>query len=207
MKRRNLFLVATFMLSFFMSNAQNAEQGDMILNFGLGFGNNYTAGGDDFSITIPPISASFEYVVKDNLFNDGKGAIGVGAFAQYMNYDYKITRNPGVDVVGGTVSTLALKSAMASPSSTDWKYNTFVFGPRGYLHYSFLDELDTYTGLMLGLTHISWGTNSSSYKATDFEWAWFVGGRYYFTDNFAAMLELGYGATYANIGIAYKFGN
>jgi hypothetical protein len=205
MKKRNLLLVAILMLSFFIVDAQNAEQGDMILNFGFGFGNNYTAGGDDFSVTIPPISASFEYVIKDNLFNNGEGAIGIGAFAQYMNYDYEITSNPGVDVVGGTVSTSVLKSAMANPNVNDWKYNKFIFGPRGYFHYSFLEKLDTYTGLMLGLDYVGWGTNSTSYSNTDFIWSWFIGGRYYFNDNLAGMLELGYGATYVNIGIAYKF--
>jgi hypothetical protein len=205
MKKRNLLLVAILMLSFFIVDAQNAEQGDMILNFGFGFGNNYTAGGDDFSVTIPPISASFEYIIKDNLFNNGEGAIGIGAFAQYMNYDYEITSNPGVDVVGGTVSTSVLKSAMANPNVNDWKYNKFIFGPRGYFHYSFLEKLDTYTGLMLGLDYVGWGTNSTSYSNTDFIWSWFIGGRYYFNDNLAGMLELGYGATYVNIGIAYKF--
>ena len=60
---------------------------------------------------------------------------------------------------------------------------------------------------MLGLDYISWGRGSSDYTHTDFAWGWFIGGRYYFTDNLAAMLELGYSATYVNIGVAYKFGN
>jgi hypothetical protein len=59
---------------------------------------------------------------------------------------------------------------------------------------------------MLGLDYVGWGTGDTNYNETAFIWSWFVGGRYYFTDNFAAMLELGYGATYGNIGIAYKFG-
>ena len=204
MKNKNLFLAAALVLSFFMVNAQNTEQGDMILNFGLGLGNNYTIGGTGFTTSIPPISASFEYIVKDDLF-DGKGALGVGAYAQYMNYNYEVTNNSGIG--GETISASILKSAMVSPSVSDWKYNKFIIGPRGYLHYSFIDKLDTYTGLMLGLDYVSWGTESSDYNDTAFIWSWFLGGRYYFTDNLAAMLELGYGATYANIGIAYKFGN
>lgn len=205
MKKRNLLLVSTFLLSFFIANAQNTDKGDMILNLGLGFGNNYTLGGDGFSITIPPISASFEYIVKDDLFGDGKGAIGVGAFAQYMNYDYEITSNPTVDNV--VINASILKSAMASSSSSNWKYNKFIIGPRGYFHYSFLENFDTYTGLMLGLDHVSWGNGNSDYTHSDFIWSWFLGGRYYFTDNLAGMLELGYGATYVNIGVAYKLGN
>jgi hypothetical protein len=205
MKKRNLFLVAALVLSFFIANAQNTEQGDKILNLGVGFGNNYTAGGSDFSNSIPPLSASFEYIIKGDLFGDGKGAFGVGAFAQYMNYNYEATSYP--DIGGGTIEVFALKSAMISTTVDDWKYNQFVFGPRGYLHYSFIDKLDTYTGLMLGLDYISWGRGSSDYTHTDFAWGWFIGGRYYFTDNLAAMLELGYSATYVNIGVAYKFGN
>ncbi len=205
MKNKNLFFVAVLVLGFFMVNAQDTEKGDMILNFGFGFGNNYTAGGSGFSNSVPPLSASFEYLLNDDLF-DGKGAFGVGAFAQYMNYNYEVTNNSGTGG-GGVVEAFALKSAIASPSVSDWKYNQFLFGPRGYLHYSFADKLDTYTGLMLGLDYISWGRGNSDYTHTDFAWGWFIGGRYFFTDNFAAMLELGYGATYANIGIAYKFGN
>ncbi len=205
MKKRNLILATILMLSFLMVDAQNTEQGDMIINFGFGLGNNYTVGGSGFSNAIPPVSASFEYIVNNDLFN-GKGAFGVGAFAQYMNYNYEINDNPGIDIVGGTISAAVLKAATASTSSYDWKYNKFIIGPRGYLHYGFLDKLDTYTGLMLGLDFVSWGSGSSDYNHTDFAWAWFIGGRYYFNDNLAAMLELGYGATYVNIGIAYKFG-
>jgi len=35
--------------------------------------------------------------------------------------------------------------------------------------------------------------------------AFYIGGRYYFTDNLAGMIELGYGIAYLNIGIALKF--
>ena len=32
-----------------------------------------------------------------------------------------------------------------------------------------------------------------------------LGARYYLSDNFAAVLELGYGVAYANIGVSYRF--
>ena len=35
--------------------------------------------------------------------------------------------------------------------------------------------------------------------------AWFAGARYYFSDNFAVMAEIGYGVAYLNLGIALKF--
>jgi hypothetical protein len=33
----------------------------------------------------------------------------------------------------------------------------------------------------------------------------YIGGRYFFTDNIAALVELGYGVAYLNVGIAIKF--
>ncbi len=35
--------------------------------------------------------------------------------------------------------------------------------------------------------------------------SFFIGGRYYFSDSMAAMLELGYGVAYLNLGVAFKF--
>ncbi len=205
MKKWNLFLAATFMLSFIVVSAQNIVKGDKIINLGLGLGTNYTAGGAGFSNSFLPISASMEMIIKDGIFSDGKGAVGIGGFAQYMNYKYSVYSNP--DIGGGIINGLTLKSAQVSPLSSDWKYNKFIIGPRLYLHYNFLDKLDTYTGFMLGLDFVSWGNGSSDYNHTAFAWEWFIGGRYYFNDNLAGMLELGYGATFVNIGVACKFGN
>ena len=41
--------------------------------------------------------------------------------------------------------------------------------------------------------------------ASGFAFSLHLGTRYYFTDNFAAGIEIGYGVAYANIGVAYKF--
>jgi len=142
MKKMNLFMTATFMLIFFVVNAQNTEKGDKIIGLGLGFGNNFTLGGAGFSNSFLTVSAFMEAIVKDDLFGDGKGAIGLGGFAQYMNYKYLISNIPP-KTNGGVVSVVALKAAQASTSSYNWKYNKFIIGPRGYLHYSFLDNLFT----------------------------------------------------------------
>jgi hypothetical protein len=188
-------------MAFSVIYAQYHEKGDKILNLGLGIGNNFTARGDDFSNSIPPLSASFEYIVNDELF-DGKGAIGVGGFAQYMNYNYKVEY---LNSINDESYNMGFKSALAGASDEDWKYQKFIVGPRGYLHYSFIDALDTYTGVMIGLDFVSWGRENSNNSHTGLFWSWILGGRYYFNDNLAAMLELGYSATYLNIGVAYKF--
>ena len=36
------------------------------------------------------------------------------------------------------------------------------------------------------------------------QFSWFAGGRYYFTDNLAGLLEVGYGISYLTLGIALK---
>ena len=188
MKRRVLLLVSTFMLSFFMVNAQYTNEGDKILNLGLGLGNSYYSG-VGYSSTFPPVSASLEVIINDDIFNDGKGAIGVGGYAGFFGYKYDYAY---------------------FNSKYDWKYSNIAIGPRGYLHYSFIDKLDTYTGLMLGYNIVSvkgGGNNVVGYTASSsgFIYSWFLGGRYYFNDNFAGMLELGYGIAYLNIGVAMKF--
>ncbi|NTW32641.1 MAG: hypothetical protein HGB12_08465, partial [Bacteroidetes bacterium] len=45
--------------------------------------------------------------------------------------------------------------------------------------------------------------NSENYSG--FAWTMFLGGRYFFNHDYGALLELGYGVTYINIGIAKKF--
>ncbi len=218
MKIRNLLLVSTFMVSFFIVNAQNTKQGDKILNLGLGLGNNYFSG-STFSNSFPPVAASFEVIVKDGLFSDGKGELGIGGQLGYVGYKYSYEGVGGsydIDLglgngIGQIVDLSGIGSTVVTSSfRSEYKYSRFIVGPRGYLHYSFLDKLDTYTGVMLGLEFFSskggWdNAPKKTASSTGFVWAWFVGGRYYFNDQFAAMLELGYGVTYANIGIAYKF--
>ena len=38
-----------------------------------------------------------------------------------------------------------------------------------------------------------------------FIWSGFIGGRYFFSDNFAGMLELGSDIAYMNLDVAFKF--
>ncbi|HAH23767.1 MAG TPA: hypothetical protein DCL77_08420, partial [Prolixibacteraceae bacterium] len=90
-----------------------------------------------------------------------------------------------------------------------WKYSDIIIGARGAVHYQFIDHLDTYAGLMLGYDIVSsktFGTGVFSGNATSsgFKFDVFVGGRYYFTDKFAGLVELGSGISYVNIGVAIK---
>ena len=186
MKNSLLILVfVTFSVSQLFGQEPTFSKGDRVLNLGLGFGTTlYT--GSYYKSQVPPLSASFEIGVADNIIDD-KGSIGVGGYLGYSSYKYEV-------------------------SGWGWKYSNLMIGARGNFHYPFVDKLDTYTGLMLGYNissskefgDIGFGNN---YNATSggLVYSWFIGGRYYFKDNFAAMLELGYGVTYLNLGVALKF--
>ena len=75
-------------------------------------------------------------------------------------------------------------------------------GVRGALHYQFVDKLDTYAGLMLGMRMWSWSGGGSH---SDFILPLYIGGRYYFTDKIGAFAELGHGIAYLQLGVSIKF--
>ncbi|MDR0507779.1 MAG: hypothetical protein LBH32_13330 [Dysgonamonadaceae bacterium] len=200
---RKNFLVKIFviLLLCFGANsktiAQNTfSQGDKVINLGIGFLDNL--GGSGYTKVVPPISASFEVGIKDELF-DAKSSLGLGGYLGYAanKQEYEI---PSQTVGGMTVGG----------GSYSFDYTYFIIGARGYLHYQLVDKLDTYGGLMLGYNIASSkssgnvGSNVASSNG-GFTWSLFVGGRYYFSDNLAGFLELGYGIASIQLGVAYKF--
>ena len=180
--RTKLFLFSLVMALFvYVAEAQIAVKDSKFLNLGLGIGTNLYSGAY-YSMQVPPLNASFEVVIKDQLF-DENSSLGVGGYLGYTAYKW-------------------------SSHNVGWKYSSLVIGPRGYLHYFFVDNLDTYTGLLLGYNILTskWtgtGTTHGTASAGGVAWSWFIGGRYFFTDNIAAMAEFGYGVTYLNIGVSF----
>jgi len=170
-----------FALFFAVStNAQNTfNEGDNVLNLGLGIGSTlYT--GAYYSSNIPPISASYEVGIKDELF-DENSSLGIGGYLGYSSSNYRF-------------------------SGSSSGFSNFILGARGSLHYQFIDQFDTYAGLMLGYRIVSWQNDGfGSAASSGFTSAFYLGGRYYFTESFAGMMELGYGVAYLNIGVALKF--
>lgn len=162
-------------------------KGDKVLNLGIGLGNSLYSGTGNTS-SIPPLSASFEVGIKDDVLE--KGSIGVGGYLGYAAWKWEYS---------GWGDTWG------------WKYSDFILGARGTFHYPLVEKLDTYTGIMLGFEIVSSkeiGTIDPlyNYDATSggVIWSWYAGGRYYFTDNFAAMAEIGYGISWLNLGVALK---
>jgi hypothetical protein len=177
-----LFVVGCFTLTQLVAQESTFNKGDKVLNIGIGFGTTLYSG-TYYKSQIPPISASLEFGVADNILD--KGVIGVGPYLGYSSYKYEY-------------------------AGWGWKYSNIIVGARGNFHYPLVNKLDTYTGLLLGYNISSskeFGTGGTDYQASSggVVWSWFIGGRYYFSDNFAAMLELGYGVAYLNLGVALKF--
>ncbi|KGL50166.1 hypothetical protein [Porphyromonas cangingivalis] len=181
---KKIMLVAFMMIAgIFMANAQTVRKGDKIVNIGVGFG---TYGK---TTSFPPLSVSFDYGVKDRLF-DNKSSITIGGYAGFLSN----------------------KTEFTFPTySYGWKYNNFLIGARGALHYEFVSKLDTYVGLILGYnivtasyyssgtgTPINSATGSGSFYST------YLGARYYVAPRFAIFAEVGYGLSALELGVSFK---
>ena len=164
-------------------------KGDNVAGAAIGIGGSLYSGysyGSNLT-RMPAISVFYENCVKDNLW-DEKSSLGVGGVLGFARakYDY-------------------------SASDWGWKSTNFIIGARGTLHYALVDKLDTYTSLMLGFNAVSWKWtgdyygNGGSSAVSGLTMLWNIGARYYFSDNFAAFAELGYGFAILNLGVAMKF--
>lgn len=185
MKKIFVFIMVFICLMTGLKAQNTFVKGEKVLNLGIGLGSTLYAGGS-YTSRVPPISASFEVGVKDNLFDD-KSSLGLGGYLGFTGAKWQYG---------------------------DWgfKYSSVIVGARGVLHYQLIDKLDTYTGLLLGyniVTAKEFGTvyDNYNYKSSSsgLAYSWFIGGRYFFTDKFGAMLELGYGIAYLNLGVSLKF--
>ena len=170
------FLLALTATTSFKGFSQAYKQGDKLLNATIGLNSGYGGLG---GATLP-LGASFEVGVTD--------AISVGGFADYTSFKY---------------------------SGFDYGWSFLYFGARGSYHVNELlkinsDKLDVYGGLGLGYYTASYsGPTGSTYGGAyggSIFFSGFIGGRYYFTDNIGAVLELGGGGV-SNIkaGLTFKF--
>lgn len=177
---KKVLLFFTFIMSALTIQAQDVfKKGDNMVSASVGVGSGI------------PVAVSYERGIVDNLF-DGNGSIGLGGYLGY--YSDKDEQTFQKVKVG-------------------WKYNDIMIGVRGNLHYQFVDKLDTYAGLMLGYEivkakAIAEGYDESAIGSADGSGIGFaiqVGARYFFTDNFGAFAEVGYGIAYASLGVSLKF--
>lgn len=179
------FLLILLAIALFVVQGYSQDdvfvKGDKVVNLTVGLGNSlYNS--SVYGSTTPALAGSFEVGVVDDLF-DENSALGVGGYVGYTGAKF-----------GGN----------------DFKINSFIVGARGSVHYQFIDRLDTYGGLLLGynIVNSDWESDipgfDEDFTNSEFLLDIYVGGRYYFTESVAGVLEIGSGIAYFNIGVAFK---
>ena len=194
MKHIRIALATTLLLFIGMTNVNAGVfgEGSKIINVGIGLGSPYVA--TSSSITIPPIHASYEQGLTENISLGG--LIGYTASSYdapsiygYNGNNYKYTYN----------------------------YSYLLIGVRGAYHYEVTDQFDIYGGVMLGYNIASesfsttnpnngvvqaYNDNSTSSSAVTF--SLYGGARYMFNEHVGAFAELGYNIAYLSIGVSFK---
>jgi hypothetical protein len=186
MKKNGLFLALLFVCGVSAAQTPTFEKGDKVLNLGIGFGGNYYSSYSSGYSKTPFLSASLDVGVVDGVFD--KGTIGVGGYIGFSS------------------------SKWDSGSDYGWKESDLIIGPRGTLNYPLVDKLDTYAGLLLAYHSVTFkrtgnwsGYPDYSASSSGVYFSGFIGARYYFSNNFGVMLELGSGGlALASLGITLK---
>jgi hypothetical protein len=186
------------------SNAQSFAKQQMDINFGIGIGNTFIHRGADKSF--PVLSTSFDYGVTD--------AISVGAYLGYASATYNYTGTEWHPAGNGLGN--AYGNYYTYTDTYKWKFS--IIGARGAYHFAKYinnDKVDLYAGLMLGanFAKYTFTTNSvypehTPYRAETYSgliWSGFLGCRYRFTDMVGVFGELGYGISYLNLGVNFRF--
>ena len=166
-------------------NSQSFAVGNKDVNLGIGFGTHYGLG----KTVIPPISISLDYGFKDDI---GPGVLGIGGYFGFASSKYNYTY-------------------YFASSDYGWKYTEVMAGARGTYHMEFIDKLDTYAGLILGIRfrreklYGDWGNYTADSDAgLYFDPGFFVGGKYFLSDNLAIFGELGYSLAYLTVGVTFR---
>lgn len=189
MKKSLFTVLAIFAFTILMAQDVMLRKDDKVLSLGVGFGTNLYSG-SFYSSQLPVFSASFELGFMDDVLDIQDLNLGLGALVGFTTAKQEWS-HPTIGLYG-------------------YDYNFLIVGGRAAVHYPFVDNLDTYTGLLLGakiVTSQSFGTPTSSVSAdgSGVAYSWFLGGRYYFSDRFAGMAEVGFGVTNVTLGLAVKF--
>jgi hypothetical protein len=137
---------------------------------------------------LPPIFVAGDYCFREDL---GPGNLGLGAYFGISGY------KSNYDLIGVDYG---------------YKYTSIIFGARGTYHFTDLvDKLDLYGGVMIGpeiVINKYYGDdayNDINPNGSGVAYDVFAGARYYLTDNFAGMAEMGYGIAWFKLGISLKF--
>lgn len=177
---KKLFFYPTLILLMVSSvlTAQEFNKGTNVINAGIGIGGNFNYGSFGTSSQGLGLNASYERGIWEI---GGPGVISLGGYFGTKTYKY--------DYFGG---------------NEKWTYT--IVGVRGAYHYNGLEveNLDVYGGAMLSYNIVSYDGNSGSLNSRP-SGTVFVGGRWFFSENFAVFAEGGYGVAFLSLGISFRF--
>jgi len=182
-KAISLFTLAVITLCATQSvSAQEFAKGTNVINAGIGFGGNFYNGRLGTSSQGLGISASYERGIWET------GDFGIVSLGGYLGYKSYTSDNV---FFGGASS----------------KYSYTIIGVRGAFHYTGLDveNLDVYGGAMASFNIASFDGDFDNDLESRPGASIFVGGRWYFTENFGVFAEAGYGVSILTIGASFRF--
>jgi hypothetical protein len=171
MKKNFLPILFSVILSLSLNtlSAQEFKSGTNVVSLGIGLGSSF--GGFGYGSQTPAISVQFEHGQWDV---GGPGTISLGGYVGFKSFKFD------------------------TYYSEKWTYT--VIGIRSAYHYNGLNvpHLDAYGGLMLSYNIVSYSFDGPSYYSyyrgsypSYLGFTLYLGGRYFFTDNLGAFLELG----------------
>ena len=138
-------------------------KGDKMINLGLGLGSSFG------SLSLPPISASFDYGVADNLINGDNGSISVGAqvgFAgsKYANiglfgargaFHYQFA--PKLDTYAGLMLGYNYVNWKTGYDASFYSYDSFGYNVFIGARYFFTDKIGAFAELGYGISYTTMG--------------------------------------------------
>ena len=168
--KKSIFYFVFIIFSTSFTYAQEFNVGTNLINAGVGFGGNF--GSYTTSSQSLGYSIGFERGVWEV---PGPGVVSLGAYLGRKTYSYNYL-----------------------DSNDKWSYT--IVGVRGAYHYNGLDvdNLDVYGGVMASYNILSF-TGSRNFGSKPSATG-FIGGRWFFAENFAVFAEAGYGVSYLTVG-------
>jgi len=158
---------------------------------GVGFGLGGVYGLSKYDTQSPVFGAQYDRGIYEFKFG---GVLGVGGFLGYKSYANRYDPNNGNE-------------------KYKQRWNIVIIGARGTFHYDVfkVKNLDTYGGAMVAFHVVNYTDNLPQYVNYEDDHASaayasiYAGAKYYFTPQFAAFAELGYGVSWLTMGVGYKF--
>lgn len=172
--------IAIFLGLGITASAQSYNEGDNMLNIGVGLGSAFRTG----TTTLPPLSASFEHGFTDK--------ISAGGILSYMGSKEETSLGASKFIFKYSYIILGLRASY-NFYNTD-KINAYGGATLGYIIGNSRVEIEGPNPFI----------TPQPAKVGGIAYGFHVGGKYYFNEKVGAFAELGYGMAILNLGLTIK---